>query len=85
VRGTGHLKNVCKDGVFVRSDALPRRGEEVRLIFHDLIGAKVEVHGVVQWTTAELPDPTVARPGFGVRLPRVDDGFLAFFEQLLTR
>jgi hypothetical protein len=85
LRGTGHLKNVSKDGVFVRSDTLPAPGEAVRLIFHDLLGSKVEVHGVVQWTTAQLPDPSVARSGFGLRIPQATDGFLDFFEQLITR
>ena len=84
LRGVGHVKNISKEGLFLRSDILPPPGSEIRILFHDRRGDKIELHGCVRWTTAQLPDKS-ARPGFGVQLTGPDDAFRQFYEEILTR
>ncbi len=84
-RGKGHVKNISKEGLFVRSATLPEPGSEVRLIFHDRQGTKVEVRGLVCWCTDQLPDAHDVKPGFGVQLHERSDAFRDFYEQVLTR
>jgi PilZ domain-containing protein len=83
MRGKGHIKNVSKEGLFVRSSALPPIGAEVRIVFPDRNGTKIEVRGVVRWTTNQLPPAEKAKPGFGVYIARGNDTFDDFFEQIL--
>jgi hypothetical protein len=83
LRGKGHIKNVSKEGLFVRSDVLPERGGEVRVLFHDRNGEKIEVRGLVRWTTKQLPAGTKAKSGFGVFVPPDNQEFRDFFEQIL--
>lgn len=84
-RGRGHIKNLSKGGVFVRTDRLPEPGSDVRILFHDRGGSKIEVHGVVAWTTDQLsPEEDAGAAGFGVRFSYVSDEYLEFFEQILT-
>ncbi len=83
LRGKGHIKNVSKEGLFVRTSALPPSGASVRIVFHDRNGSKIEVRGTVRWTTAQLPAGEVAKPGFGVYIPRGNESFDDFFEQIL--
>ena len=82
VRGKGHVKNVSKGGVFLRSDVLPEPGSEIRVLFHTQQGRKVEIEGIVVWSTTELEQPD-ARPGFGVRFEGASEQFLEFYEQIL--
>jgi len=83
-RGKGHIKNVSKEGLFVRTNILPPAGTAVRIVFHDRHGSKIEVRGTVCWTTDQLPPEEKAKPGFGVYIPRGNDEFEEFFEQILT-
>ena len=83
LRGKGHVKNVSKEGLFVRSNTLPPAGAEIRIVFPDRNGTKIEVHGTVRWTTAQLPPSEKAKPGFGVYIPRGNETFDEFFEQIL--
>ncbi len=82
LRGKGHVKNVSKGGLFLRTDALPEAGSEVRVLFHTQLARKVEIRGIVVWSTAELDQPD-ARPGFGVRFEGASEQFLEFYEQIL--
>ncbi len=82
IRGEGHIKNLTQEGIFVRSDVLPEAGENVSVSFETTEGRKVEIEGVVRWTTTQFPKRSV-RPGFGVRLHRVDEEYLRFFESIL--
>ncbi len=82
VRGKGHVKNVSKGGLFLRSDVLPEPGSEIRVLFHTQQGRKVEIEGIVVWSTTELEQPD-ARPGFGVRFEGASEQFLEFYEQIL--
>jgi hypothetical protein len=83
LRGKGHIKNVSKEGLFLRSSVLPPVGTEVRVIFPARNGSKIEVHGMVRWTTDQLPPAEKAKPGFGVYIPRGNEEFDEFFEQIL--
>jgi hypothetical protein len=83
LRGKGHIKNVSKEGLFVRTSVLPQQGGDVRVIFHDRNGSKIEVRGIVRWTTAQLDRTDKAKPGFGVHIPRGNEDFDEFFMQIL--
>jgi PilZ domain len=83
LRGKGHIKNVSKEGLFLRSSVLPPVGSEVRVLFPARNGSKIEVHGTVRWTTDQLPADEKAKPGFGVYIARGDEEFDDFFEQIL--
>ena len=83
LRGKGHIKNVSKEGLFLRTSVLPPVGDDVRVIFHDRKGSKIEVHGLVRWTTDQLPLGSKAKPGFGVFIARGNPVFDEFFEQIL--
>ncbi len=82
-RGKGHVKNVSKGGLFLRSETLPPSGSEIRVLFHSREGRKVEVNGIVAWTTNDLPKEADARPGFGIRFHELSDEYLEFYEQVL--
>jgi Tfp pilus assembly protein PilZ len=84
LRGKGYIKNISKEGLFVRTNILPPAGTQVRIVFHDRHGSKIEVRGTVRWTTDQLPPEEKATPGFGVYIPRGNDEFQEFFEQILT-
>lgn len=84
LRGKGHIKNVSKEGLFVRTNVLPPAGSPVRVVFHDRHGSKIEVRGTVRWTTDQLPPEEQAKPGFGVHFQNASDEFSEFFEQILT-
>ena len=51
-------------------------------LFHTQQGRKVEIEGIVVWSTTELEQPD-ARPGFGVRFEGASEQFLEFYEQIL--
>ena len=84
ISGTGHVKNLSKEGLFVRTNSLPKPGEEVSVIVLTPDRHKVEVVGLVRWTTAQLGGRTPAQPGFGVRIEHPTEAFLAFFAALLV-
>ncbi len=84
LRGKGYIKNISKEGLFVRTSVLPNAGSAVRIVFHDRNGSKVEVRGTVRWTTLQLPPEETAKPGFGVFIEPGNDEFSEFFENILT-
>lgn len=84
IRGEGHVKNLCKEGLFVRTANLPEPGSDVRVVMEAHGGDKVEVNGTVRWTTAQLPPEEHAQPGFGVLISPVPESFRAFFERVLV-
>ena len=83
LRGKGHIKNVSKEGLFLRTSVLPPVGDDVRVIFHDRNGTKIEVRGTVRWTTQQLRQEDQAKPGFGLHIPRGNEDFDEFFGQIL--
>ena len=84
LRGKGYIKNISKEGLFVRTSILPPAGSPVRIVFHDRHGSKVEVRGTIRWSTAQLPPEEKAKPGFGVYSESGNDEFSEFFEHILT-
>lgn len=86
VHGTGHVKNLCKEGLFLRADALPEPGEQVQVLILTRERVKIEVIGTVRWTTAQLPDTVQVeegREGFGVHIESPSQEFREFFADLL--
>ena len=85
MRGRGHIKNVSKGGLFLRTDVLPPRGTQVRVLFHNRDGSKIEVRGTVTWNTSELDaeDQRATRPGFGMYFDATGSDFREFHEQLM--
>lgn len=85
LRGQGHIKNLSREGLFLRSDDVPERGSEIRVVFHDRVGSKVEIRGTVCWTTSQLPEEAGAKRGFGIHISGGALAYLEFYEQMLTR
>lgn len=83
INGEGHVKNLTKEGVFVRTERLPEPGSTVQVLIKPEGYEKIEVAGTVRWTTAQLPEGTCAQPGFGLRIEPVPAPFREFFEALL--
>lgn len=83
LRGQGHIKNMTKEGLFIRSHLLPEPETRVRIEISTKDGSKVEVDGQVRWTTAQLGDVS-APPGFGVMITARTPEFLELFESLLV-
>jgi hypothetical protein len=82
VRGQGRVRNIHKEGMFVASHLLPTPLEPLRIVI-EAGNRKVEVKGVVRWTSAQYPNrgPT---SGFGVQLERATPEYLEFFASLLV-
>ena len=83
LRGKGYIKNVSKKGLFIRSGVLPPVGSAVRVLFHDRNGSKIEIRGTVRWTTDQLPAGNKTKSGFSVYIPRDNEDFSEFLEQIL--
>ncbi len=83
--GNGHIKNVSRDGLFLRAHTLPAKGDSISVIFFVSDGSKVEVCGTVRWSTAQLPRSKGAKGGFGMLIEQPSDLYLQFYEQLLTQ
>jgi hypothetical protein len=78
--GLGHLKNVSRAGMFVRSSDLPRPGSAITLQF-DLPttgGGTVNLRGEVRWTS-EGQGSVDPSPGFGVQILEPPREFAEFF------
>jgi Tfp pilus assembly protein PilZ len=84
-RAGGHIKNLSKEGVFVRSNVLPMRGDAIEISFETRDGRKIEVAGDVRWTTAQMDNHEAAQPGFGVQLREPSAEYMEFFEEILLR
>ena len=85
VYGMGRLKNITRQGVFVRARPLPEPADDVTVTFETAAGVKIELRGEVIWTTDQLPEdhPRRSLSGFGMRIHKVPDEFLEFFEFVL--
>ena len=85
VIGQGYVKNLSKGGLFLRTDRLPLPGAPVRVIIEPEAGDKIEISGVVRWTTAQLENASEATPGFGLQLDGDSAEYAEFFERTLLR
>lgn len=85
VEGVGHLKNVSRAGVFVRTADLPRPGAPVALQFESPpTGGMVNLRGEVRWSTDGLGAQTL-HSGFGVLLHEPPREFSAFLSWALEQ
>ncbi len=82
--GNGHIKNLSQEGLFLRTDRLPAKGDLVSVVFYVLDGSKIEVFGTVRWTTAQVAVSEDVKPGFGMDIDQRNDAYLQFYEHLLT-
>jgi len=82
--GTGHVKNLSKEGLFLRVDRLPDVGQAIRVVIQASNGEKVEVVGTVRWTTAQLPNAETVSTGFGMVIQDPSEAYREFFEELLV-
>jgi hypothetical protein len=64
----GRIENAGVGGVFVRTRAIPDRGDKVWLHFEGPSGELIEALGIVWWTTLDQTRAGSAPHGFGVRL-----------------
>jgi hypothetical protein len=83
VRASGQIKNLSKEGLFIRSNVLPMAGDPVTMRFEARDGRKLELWGEVRWTTAQMSDHESAHPGFGVLLNQASADYQEFFEDIL--
>lgn len=83
LRGTGYIKNLSKRGIFICSDLLPGQGEEVHVVIEPPDGDKLEIVGIVRWTSTQLPDEAERPPGFGILIETPSEEYRDFFAQLL--
>ncbi|MEM7410778.1 MAG: PilZ domain-containing protein [Myxococcota bacterium] len=81
VHGKGKIRNVAEGGAFVGTSQVPDQGDLVVLSFRDGRGGRLDVSGLVWWTTSEAPGAHT-RPGFGVRLLDDDPDYERFVESL---
>jgi hypothetical protein len=76
--GVGHLKNVSRAGMFVRSNDLPRPECSIAIQFDaPETGVSINLRGEVRWTTDG--NGLAAGPGFGVQLHEPPREFADFF------
>ena len=83
IEGQGYVKNISKDGLFLRVDPLPSPGAHCEVLIEPTDGPKVEVAGTVQWTTTQLPSGTEAKSGFGMKLDACTADYQAMLEDIL--
>ena len=77
--GIGHLKNVSRAGLSVRSADLPRPGVAIALQFEvPATGVLVNLRGEVCWSSDRLGSET-SQAGFGVMLHEPSPQFSDFF------
>ena len=80
--GTGHLKNVNREGLFVVTEAPPAPGDPVHVVFQDLAYRSIQLDGVVIWTRDESESSATAPPGFGMKIASPSDAYLEFYNEL---
>jgi Tfp pilus assembly protein PilZ len=78
--GVGHLKNVSRAGLFVRSNDLPRPEAAISLQL-EIPGTNtlINLRGEVRWTTDGSGSTADGSPGFGVQLLEPSREFGDFF------
>jgi Tfp pilus assembly protein PilZ len=82
VRASGEIGNVGPGGLFVGTPSIPETGEKVELCFEEPGGQRVDVAGVVWWTTDCQEVPGGQPPGFGVRLVNAGETYRELLRRL---
>jgi len=80
--GEGSIQNVGPGGLFVRSSAIGKAGDEVHLSFEGPNGEAVEVVGVVLWAKHNLEGRGPGLHGFGVRLTASSGNYRSLLKSL---
>jgi hypothetical protein len=78
VCGEGHLANVSADGVFVRTDELPKTVERVQIELRAFGSSSIVLDGEVVWTSAEREH---VHAGFGVRLVHAPPAYASWLSR----
>ena len=82
LKAEGHVKNLSKEGLFVRTESLPLPGQSIHLLLIPPDGTKVEVQGTVCWTTDQVPDRSPQK-GFGLKIDAPTDRYRDLFQRIL--
>ena len=82
VKARGKIENVGPGGLFVGTPSIPETGDKVELRFEDRGGQRVEVTGVVWWTTDCQEVPGGQPSGFGVRLVNAGEAYRELLRRL---
>ncbi len=83
--GDGYIKNLTKQGLFVRTELPLQPGATVHVSFEPEGSPKIDLTGTVRWTTAQLPNAAEVPPGFGLKLDSVPVSYSDFFEQSVMK
>ena len=83
LNGSGEIRNLGADGLFVLTSSIPDQGEPVRLEFSTPGGDKVEVSGLVWWTTEDGKSRENQPPGFGLRILAGNGAYQDLIDKLL--
>jgi hypothetical protein len=84
LRGSGKIRNVGLQGLFVRTSDVPAEGDTIRLSFAAPGESKIQVLGMVWWTTMSAPDRARRPPGFGLRLIEDSEAYDRVVSRLLS-
>jgi hypothetical protein len=81
VRGSGQIRDLSQDGLFLGTDQIPEEGETVRVVFDSPLGERAQLLGLVWWTSrGKARCPT---PGFGLRLLSANRVYRDYVRSLL--
>jgi hypothetical protein len=80
--GKGKITNVAEGGLFVGTASIPDQGETVELHFSTPTGRRVDLSGLVWWTTAQTNPELHKLPGFGLCLLDESDDYSRFVRSL---
>jgi hypothetical protein len=82
--GEGHLGNVSRTGLFMRTNTLPECGESVCVVFTDSRGQQLKVWGTVQWIRGHTDMGKGAPPGFGLEIEVFSGDYNGFIDYLAS-
>ena len=83
IKATGQIRNLNEGGLFVGTASIPAQGETVQLNFSVPGGARIELSGMVWWTTTDSKEQRHRHPGFGLRLLEENADYRSWIESLL--
>lgn len=79
MRGSGRVRNLSEGGAFIGTASIPPQGEMVRFEFTPPGGERIELSGLVWWTTRGR---RARQEGFGLRLLDESDAYQQLLERL---
>lgn len=83
IQATGQIRNLNEGGLFVGTASIPAQGETVQIHFSVPGGERIELSGMVWWTTADATEQRHRHPGFGLRLLEENAAYRSWIESLL--